>query len=608
MSETSPMVNPNQIITDVATELAKNVAVSFWDKVKKFFQDLDADEQIRYGKAYEEYLSNTGRKHSQIKTLIYPKVPKNLESFYECTGVQYDRKRIDTSNAAKFLDLGNKIVVTGTGGIGKSMLFKYLFLHTIKETDYIPILLELRSLNSIETEKINLFRHIYSILTSNGFSLAEEYFEKSMKDGGYVILFDGYDELSREKAEVVGSDIKRLTDHFNKNHFVISSRPMDEFIGWNDFCEVSVCPLTKKQAINLIQKIEYDENVKDKFLVELDKNLYSKYKSFASNPLLLTIMLMTFSNHASIPERLNDFYEQAFATLYNMHDATKDCYTRDIRTGLGCEEFKTIFAYICFKTYFNNEYGFSEYQIRSHIQQAKSKFSKMSFTVNDYMEDLILSVCMLIKDGLFYRFTHRSFQEYFAAWYTCKLLDADQKSLLSAWMGETVAVIMDRYLEMLFDMQPDKVNKLILCPGIKKIKRDYDSMGFTLDFIETVYSGILFRKGVHNDIKYNLSEKDKYKYNIVYATCNLNEYAYQYRIDAEIQKQLNSNKKLQSMLESKQIVRCSFQAALDMIPKEELIKMFKREHQQLLFCFSILEKYSGPVKRKKKLSNIIDEL
>lgn len=608
MSETSSMVDPNKIITGVATELAKNAAASFWDKVKKFFSDLDAEEQIRYGEAYEEYLSNTESKYSQIKTLIYRKVPKNLESFYECTGVQYDSKIINTSNVANLLELGNKIVVTGTGGIGKSMLFKYLFLHTIRETDFIPILLELRSLNAIEAEKVELFRHIYSILTDNGFSLAEEYFEKSMKEGGYVILLDGFDELSREKAEVVGSEIKRLTDQFSKNHFVISSRPMDEFIGWNDFCEVSVCPLGKKQAISLIRKIEYDENIKGKFLVELEKNLYSKYKSFASNPLLLTIMLMTFSNHASIPDRLNDFYEQAFATLYNMHDATKDCYTRDIRTGLGCEEFKTIFAYICFKTYFNNEYVFSEHQIRSHIQQAKCKFSKMSFTVNDYMEDLILSVCMLIKDGLFYRFTHRSFQEYFAAWHTCKLMDEDQKSLLSAWMGESVAVIMDRYLEMLFDMQPDKVNKLILCPGIKKIKKDYDSMGFTLDFIETVYSGILFRKGVHNDIKYNLSEKDKYKYNIVYATCNLNECAYQYRTDAEIQKQLNSNEKLQGMLESKQIVHCSFQDALDIIKKEQLIKIFKREHQQLLFCFSILEKYSNPARRKKKLSKIIDEL
>ena len=59
MSETSPIVDPNQIITGVVTEFAKNAVVSFWDKVKKFFKDLDADEQIRYGEAYEIYLEKT---------------------------------------------------------------------------------------------------------------------------------------------------------------------------------------------------------------------------------------------------------------------------------------------------------------------------------------------------------------------------------------------------------------------------------------------------------------------------------------------------------------------------------------------------------------------
>ena len=75
---------------------------------------------------------------------------------------------------------------------------------------------------------------------------------------------------------------------------------------------MSACALTKEQALNLIKKIDYSEPAKSTFYQELDNNLYDKYKSFASNPLLLTIMLLTFSNHASIPAKLNDFYEAAF--------------------------------------------------------------------------------------------------------------------------------------------------------------------------------------------------------------------------------------------------------------------------------------------------------
>lgn len=607
MSEMIPMVDANQIITGVATELTKNAAVFLWEKVKKFFQDMDADELIRYGEAYEEYLLNTRRKHSQIKTLIYRKVPKSLESFYECTFVKCADKQIDTSNAANLLNLGNKIVVTGTGGIGKSMLLKYLFLNTIKLTDHIPILLELRSFNSIDNEKFEIFSYIYSILVDNGFDLKEEYFEKSMQEGGYVILFDGFDELNRKKADLVGSEIKRLTDHYNKNHFIISSRPMDEFIGWNDFCEVSVCPLTKEQAKNLINKIEYEESVKEKFLVALDENLYEKYESFASNPLLLTIMLMTFSNHASIPERLNDFYEQAFATLYNMHDATKDCYTRDIRTGLGCEEFKTIFSYICFKTYFKNEHEFSEPQIRDYIQQAKDKFSNIKFTVDDYEEDLILSVCMLVKDGLTYRFAHRSFQEYFAAWYTCKLMDSEQKKVLSAWLEQSNSVYTDEYMKMLFDMQPDKVNRLILCPGIKKIKDEYDKKGFTIDFLRTIVDEVMIRTRKKNFYDFGFHIQNHYLGSIINISCTLNHFV-SIRNSEEMLRR--TTKVVQSLQKDpKRFPTLSFEKLLSVVSEEELLEMVGWFRYRLEFLFEILERYSDdPTKNKRKLSAIVDEL
>ena len=134
------------------------------------------------------------------------------------------------------------------------------------------------------------------------------------------------------------------------------------------------------------------------------------------------VMLLTFQKHASIPERLNDFYDEAFVTLFNVHDATKDSYVRDIRSGLGCEDFKLVFSYICFKSYFNGEFQFSESRIRFYIQQAKEKFDRFNFTVENFQEDLTQSVCMLVKEGGTYRFSHRSFQEYFAAWYTCKLV------------------------------------------------------------------------------------------------------------------------------------------------------------------------------------------
>ena len=427
-------VDPGKVLTDVSTTLVKNALQSGWNKVKGFFKDLTAEVSMEYGSAYEDYLANTQDKNRKIKTLIYRRVPKDLYSFYECIGVEYDGKTIDTSLISNVLAISNKTIITGTGGIGKTIMLKHLFLNTAETTNYIPVLLELRKFNAVDIKEISLHRALYQSLRENGFALEQKYFESSLKEGAYVIFLDGFDEINRDKINCITSEIKRLSDEYNENKFVISSRPTDSFIGWNDFSEMTALPLTKQQALNLISKIEFDESVKSIFYQALDATLFDRYKSFASNPLLLTIMLLTFNNHASIPEKLNDFYEEAFSTLYNMHDATKDCYVRDIRTNLGCEDFKTVFAYICFKSYFAGEFEFSENKLRQYIQLAKSKFTTLRFSIDDFQEDLILSVCMLIKDGLNYRFAHRSFQEYFAAWYTCKITDDTQAKLLSAWM------------------------------------------------------------------------------------------------------------------------------------------------------------------------------
>ena len=84
-----------------------------------------------------------------------------------------------------------------------------------------------------------------------------------------------------------------MSKKYPENHYILSSRPLEEFMGWNQFEELHAMPLSKEQALSLINKIEYDQIIKDKFYKELDEYLYEKYETFASNPLLLTIMLLT---------------------------------------------------------------------------------------------------------------------------------------------------------------------------------------------------------------------------------------------------------------------------------------------------------------------------
>lgn len=608
-------LNEEKILTDIITSLIKDSIKSGWNKIKKFFKNMDAKDSIHYGYAYEKYLQNMYDKVSKVKTLIYRQTPKSLYSFYECIDVIYENKVINTESINNLFRICNKLIITGTGGIGKSMLLKHLFLNTISDTSYIPILIELRQFNHYELKDISLYNVIYQHLANNGFNLKEEYYSYSLEKGGYVILLDGFDEIHREKIEKVSEEIKKFSDKYNENRYIITSRPNDKFIGWNNFYEIIVANLTKKQALSLVNKIEFDPIVKGIFYKALDDSLFKKYHSFASNPLLLTIMLLTFNNHAAIPEKLNDFYEEAFSTLFNRHDATKDCYVRDIRSNLGCEDFKTVFAYICFRSYFSNEFEFLNTRLQEYIKKAKEKFSNLHFSVNDFQEDLILSVCMLVKDGLVYRFTHRSFQEYFAAWYTCKLTDTIQTKLITSWLTESqTAIIADNYINMLFNLQPDKTNEIIFCPGIKIIKNLYDKEGFSFNLLRCLFDKIYFYHKLTSEHKkiYTMQAtiKNSYLVTIIKETCVLNKYTcptesnLKYTIDTIVRKIV---KKEPSGYYKH--LGYSFDNILSVIDEKDLLKIFKGVDNRIQFCFKILDKYTNKsISEKTTVSSILAEL
>lgn len=335
--------------------------------------------------------------------------------------------------------------------------------------------------------------------------------------------------------------------------------------------------------------------------------------------------MLTFSNHASIPENLNEFYEEAFTTLFNMHDATKDCYLRDIRTGLGCEEFKTVFSYICFKSYFRGQFEFTEHQLRERIQEAQSRFPLYKFTIEDFQEDLTLSVCMLVKDGLSYRFSHRSFQEYFAALYTCKLTDDVQSKLLATWFDESISVVGDEYMSMLYNLQPDKVNKIVLCPGLKKLKELYDSMGFSVELLKELFSGVHLRRlyKLENskrvtDYTIDFGISNRYLCNILMITCKLNHFfnpnAEGIKKSREIASTWVSEREKQDPQNRYHIEPIEFDDLMIFLDEHnftvaDFLEACKWVEARFIFSFKILEKYGeNSISRKKKVSSILDEL
>lgn len=592
------------IVTSVATDIVKSGITLGWEKIKTYFKDLDASADIEYRTAYEDYLKNTKDRYGKIKTIIYRRERKDLYSFYEATGISYAGQTLSSSNINNLLEIDSKILVTGTGGIGKSILFKHLFLNSMEVTNFIPVFIELRSLNTLENKELNISNLIFKTLVSNGFRLERKYFDDSLEQGAYIIFLDGFDEIHHDKKSSITEEIKVFCEMYASNQVFVSSRPSTEFIGWSDFSEFESLPLTKEQALSLINKIDFDETAKSIFSEELEKKLYEKYKSFASNPLLLTIMLLTFQKHASIPERLNDFYEEAFVTLFNVHDATKDSFVRDIRSGLSCEDLKLVFSYICFKSYFKGEYEFSETRLHELINSAKEKFKdKFSFNVDDFQEDLVHSVCMLVKEGLEYRFSHRSFQEYFSAWYTCKLPDTTQEKLLDGWLRESSTIQTDSYFYMLFDLQSEKVNSIILKPVMENIISLYEKEGI-LSFLKTLFDKFSIKNQEENEQYHSaLYIKDMYLCNGLRLLILLNKYQSDRKDFVSKEDYETFNSKI-----GDGIPYMTIDSGIELFGEEKFANMFSWLSNQVEFINNIYATTKNLKTKKRKVSSIIEEL
>lgn len=602
----------NKISAEVITDLAKTTARTLYQKARDYVTDIQKKEEIDFGYAYENYLKYAKTTHEKMKTLLYRHAAKDIYSFYECVGLNRNEDIIDTANINNVLKIGNKIIVTGTGGSGKSVMMKHFFLNILETTHYVPVLIELRGLNEYDEKGINLEEYIYEVMGTLKFKIERKYFEYSLETGCYVILLDGFDEVKNEISNSVTNQIVAMSKKYPENHYILSSRPLEEFMGWNQFEELHAMPLSKEQALSLINKIEYDQIIKDKFYKELDEYLYEKYETFASNPLLLTIMLLTFESRASIPDKLNDFFEQAFTTLFHTHDATKGGYKRDIRSKLGYEDFKAVFSYFCFKSFFNSDYKFSENKALEYIGAAKQKrIIDTYFNSMNYLKDLTNSVCMLIHEGLEFRFSHRSFQEYFAALYTVQLSDSQQKRFLKLWLQDNSYRSTSNYLDMLYELQPLRFVKNIISPAIRelqeKFKKNNESEEWLIGYL---YEDVGIRKYTNGEKRCAVTIKNFYYHDMIIRACSISE-LYNNSKQERMQRNKMREEKLIKILEEE------YHASKPARFEDIIRRGYTKEMLEALYW--VIERYKfavnyvdmvdkDPLAKKKRFSSMLEEL
>lgn len=492
-------------------------------------------------KRYKKYLERLQGKHSSKKTFLY-ETQRPFYDFYVCNdvkarvvksvsipgGTEYERNHpIENISVDGFPEDQRFVILSGTGGLGKSMMMTHFMLDSIKKhglNGKIPIFAVLRNYDPDVGDVIDF---IFSEFQRHDPELRLPNLIELLTGGNAVVLLDGLDEIKGKSREKFNKEIEVLVDNYPESTYIISSRLTMNFRAFSRFMVYDLQPFNQRQSIEMVEKL--DENViavdiqKD-FIEDLKANRfkfsYEERTEFLGNPLFLTIMLLTYEGNHDIPTQKYLFYEQAYDAMAKKHDATK-ALTREFATGLSSRDFQYYFGEFCAITYEQEKYDFTPDELTDYFYEV-IEANDLSVKTEEFIEDITGKICLMYLDGGKYYFIHRSFQEYFVAYFFSKQLEGNYDAVREMLMSRDETDHDSMVLPLLYGIDPKKTELCIFIPFLKDIFERVDVENKYQAFLQRFYPTISYDKGDTNAYFEDTSESSIY--NFIVETYNLKEY------------------------------------------------------------------------------------
>ena len=374
-------------------------------KEQSLFSDSEqAQIDLHLKKSYEKY--------SKVKTFLYTDSPRYIYDFYVCNDISLkkpingkynDAFVIKSPNVELIFNVSNYILLSGRGGLGKSMMMRHLCIDAIRNfetTCIMPLFVPLKNFNSTYE---NLTDYIFTTIQGLGAITDKQVLLKALSNGRCLLIFDGLDEVHSKFRYKFQHDLEVFADMYSDNLFIMSCRPRNSFVEFNKFTVLYLCPLRFCQTIELVNKLEFrpdEPSIKKSFIEDINGSLSESQNEFIENPMLLTIMLITYDYSLSIPEKLHIFYKQAYNALSFRHDANKSL-SREFKTKLSPDDFSKYFAEFCARSYRDECYDFDEFSFDNYFHKLNPYLNdNKRIQASDFRDDLIDAICLMFyEDG-----------------------------------------------------------------------------------------------------------------------------------------------------------------------------------------------------------------
>ncbi len=445
---------------ELYSSMAEGLDQESWENYKGYITEiygqikvLDMREPVPLKSLYiESRLSETLRSEQQetMKT-----IQEVLDLYKPLERFQKDEPSLSAHEAIyKY----SKLVILGNAGAGKTTALRYLlnsYVEQYMQNSILPVYVSLNDFNDDEEHK-DLFEYIANSLDQ---FISKEKLGRMALDGKVLFLIDGLDEVRQEQLRIAQNQILKLVKKYLNSQFVIACRSAarDRTVIFNNFKTMELMNLNLEQirefvenwfrgveakdiALERVDKVEEQKNIRKerwqeavkKFMSQIENNVGAQ--ELAQTSLLLTMLCYVFQDNYNLPRNKHALYGDAIDALFRRWDATRRIERNEVYGEKLSRDRKI-----------NMLGGISYRALKKEKGKLLWKKADIKEEVSDYIvnipgieieealdvnsERVLYEIAanngLLLEDGRgVYRFTHRTFQEYFAARF---ILESNQR-------------------------------------------------------------------------------------------------------------------------------------------------------------------------------------
>lgn len=473
--EESPEMSASfQLLTISHRDILRKMSESE-ENIMKYFKALSSAEVKIDDVAIASYHDLCGKEFGTIRFTgisgAESKKAQNIEKFYvKNTFALYPTKGLEniykfgldsmeSIQLEEFFDYGNKIVLIGAAGLGKSTTLNYIFCkyETMYKVYALKIKIDLKEYaHDIGEQKRDLLWCITSEFRKKikrakmSFDETERLLTSYLDEGRCLVILDALDEIPTQTIRnKVRDEIGNFSEIYYLNRFIISTREAgylknrfdDSFlhIKINDFNDKQIQQYSRNWYCSYYEKKDFKE-FWSKFSAEVER---ARCQSLIRNPIVLILALIIFDIEKNLPNRRVEFYKKCIETFLTVREDRKAAYVLSEKTKniLGTDSVIPKIAYYKFSHINENVgYRFSYEELKEAVYVAIEVEDRINWSdsVRQYSEYLVERTELIREtDEDTLDFAHKTFYEYFLAVYFTKEVEGEKLlELLHEWIGD----------------------------------------------------------------------------------------------------------------------------------------------------------------------------